>query len=168
MNKTKNIVLSSLFLALAMILPFLTGQIPEIGSMLCPLHIPALLVGYFCGWQYGLIVGAMSPILRSILFSMPPMMAAIPMAFEIAAYGAISGLLYNILPKKKINIYVSLIIAMIIGRGVWGIVKLAMVGFNISQFGWPMFISGAFISAIPGIILQLVLIPVLVLTIKKN
>ena len=99
---------------------------------------------------------------------MPPMMAAIPMAFEIAAYGAISGLLYNILPKKKINIYVSLIIAMIAGRGVWGIVKLAMVGFNISQFGWPMFISGAFISAIPGIILQLVLIPVLVLTIKKN
>ena len=153
MNKTKNIVLSSLFLALAMILPFLTGQIPEIGSMLCPLHIPALLAGYFCGWQYGLIVGAMSPLLRSILFSMPPM---------------ISGLLYNILPKKKINIYVSLIIAMIIGRGVWGIVKLAMVGFNISQFGWPMFISGAFISAIPGIILQLVLIPVLVLTIKKN
>ena len=168
MNKTKNIVLSSLFLALAMILPFLTGQIPEIGSMLCPLHIPALLTGYFCGWQYGLIVGAMSPLLRSILFSMPPMMAAIPMAFEIAAYGAISGLLYNILPKKKINIYVSLIIAMIIGRGVWGIVKLAMVGFNISQFGWPMFISGAFISAIPGIILQLVLIPVLVLTIKKD
>ena len=168
MNKTKNIVLSSLFLALAMILPFLTGQIPEIGSMLCPLHIPALLAGYFCGWQYGLIVGAMSPILRSILFSMPPMMAAIPMAFEIATYGAISGLLYNILPKKKINIYVSLIIAMIIGRGVWGIVKLAMVGFNISQFGWPMFISGAFISAIPGIILQLVLIPILVLTLKKN
>mgnify|MGYP003556898794 CR=1 FL=1 len=164
-----NLSLSGMFLALAYVLPFLTGQIPEIGSMLCPMHIPVLLCGFVCGAPYGLVVGFIAPMLRSLTLGMPPLFpTATAMAFELAVYGLVAGLLYKALPKKKINIYVSLIIAMIIGRGVWGIVKLAMVGFNISQFGWPMFISGAFISAIPGIILQLVLIPVLVLTIKKN
>ena len=170
MTKTKKMILSAMMIALAMVLPFLTGQIPEIGSMLCPLHIPAILAGFFCGSYYGLFVGAVSPILRSMIFSMPPMMAAIPMAFEIATYGFVSGYLFNKLPKNKLNTYVALVVAMVLGRVVWGAVKLAMVGFNPSQFGWSMFISGAFITAIPGILLQLVLVPVLVntLSIQKN
>lgn len=99
MEKTKStlyvrkIVYSALFLALAMVLPFLTGQIPEIGAALSPMHIPAILCGFICGWPWGLAVGFISPILRSLIFGMPPMMPkAIGMAFEIATYGAVSGL----------------------------------------------------------------------------
>ena len=84
--------LLALILALAMVLPFLTGQIPEIGSMLCPMHIPALLCGFMCGWPWGLAVGFISPLLRS-MSGMPPIWIAIPMAFEMATYGAIAGLL---------------------------------------------------------------------------
>ena len=101
MSKTYKMMLSAMFIALAMVLPFLTGQIPEIGSMLCPLHIPALLTGFFCGPVFGLFVGCVSPILRSLIFSMPPMMAAIPMAFEIGTYGLVSGYLYHKFPKEK-------------------------------------------------------------------
>ena len=82
MKNNKKLVLSALFLAIALVLPFLTGQIPEIGSMLCPMHIPVLLCGFFCGWQYGLAVGFVAPLLRSFLFGVPYLY---PMAVSMAS-----------------------------------------------------------------------------------
>ena len=101
-NRLQKMVLAALFLALAYVLPFLTGQIPEIGSMLCPLHIPVLLCGFICGWPWGLAVGFIAPLFRSLTLGMPPLFpTAVCMAFELATYGAISGLMHKILPKKK-------------------------------------------------------------------
>lgn len=164
----RKLVLAALFLALAMVLPFLTGQIPEIGSMLCPLHIPALLCGFFCGWPWGLAVGFIAPILRSLMFGMPPMFpAAICMAFELATYGAISGLMYSKLPRKKSSIYISLLTAMVAGRLVWGVARFICAGLDVSAFGLSAFWAGAITTAIPGIIVQIVLIPVLVMALEK-
>lgn len=164
----KNLVLAALFLAMAIILPFLTGQIPQIGSMLCPMHIPALLCGFFCGWPWGLAVGLISPILRSLMFGMPPMFpTALCMSLELAAYGAISGLLYSKLPRKKSTIYVSLLVAMVAGRLVWGVARFLCAGLDVSSFGLSAFWAGAVTSAIPGIIVQIVLIPILVMALEK-
>ena len=165
----KDLVLASMFLALALVLPFLTGQIPEIGAMLCPMHLPVLLCGYFCGGPWGLAVGLIAPVLRSMIFGMPPMYpTAISMAFELAAYGAISGLLYAKLPKTKASVYISLVTAMIVGRLVWGAARFVFAGLDITAFGLQAFWAGAVTSAIPGIILQLVLIPILVLALDKQ
>lgn len=170
MKKTdvKTLVLAALFLALALILPFLTGQIPEIGSMLCPMHIPVLLCGFFCGWPWGLAVGFIAPLLRSLLFGMPPMFpVAVSMAFELATYGSISGLLYRKLPQSKISVYISLLTAMVAGRLVWGLVRFLCAGLDLSAFGLSAFWSGAVATAIPGIVVQILLIPVLVISLKK-
>ena len=170
MKKTnvKILVLAALFLALALVLPFLTGQIPEIGSMLCPMHIPALLCGFFCGWPWGLAVGLIAPILRSLLFGMPPMFpTALCMGLELATYGAVSGLLYSKLPQKKASIYISLLTAMVAGRLVWGIARFLCAGLNVSAFGISAFWAGAVTTAIPGIIVQILLIPILVMALKK-
>ena len=167
-TNVKTLVLAALFLALALVLPFLTGQIPEIGSMLCPMHIPALLCGFFCGWPWGLAVGLIAPVLRSLIFGMPPMFpVAICMSFELATYGAVAGLLYSKLPQSKGSIYVSLLTAMVAGRLVWGVARFLCAGLNVSAFGLGAFWAGAVTTAIPGIILQIVLIPVLVMTLKK-
>jgi len=164
----KTLVLAALFLALALVLPFLTGQIPEIGSMLCPMHIPALLCGYFCGWPWGLTVGLIAPVLRSLLFGMPPMFpVAICMAFELATYGAVSGLLYHKLPRNKASIFVSLLVAMVAGRLVWGAARFLCAGLDVSAFGLSAFWAGAITTAIPGIVVQLVLIPILVMALEK-
>ena len=112
----RKLTYSALYLAIALVLPFLTGQIPEIGSMLCPMHIPALLCGFVCGWPWGLAVGFVSPLLRSLLFGMPTAYTAVAMAFELAAYGAVSGILYRIFPRRNWSVYVTLIAAMIVGR----------------------------------------------------
>ena len=168
MNQIRKIVLAGLMIALAIILPFATGQIPQIGSMLLPMHIPVLLCGFICGWKYGLAVGFIVPLLRSMMFGMPPMMTAIAMAFELAAYGVITGLLYKVLPGKKVKVYISLIVAMIVGRIVWGLVSLVIYGLTNAVFTWQIFIGGALINAIPGIILQLIVVPALVLVIEKN
>lgn len=164
MKNTKKLVLSALFMALGLVLPFLTMQIPAVGKMLSPMHIPVFLCGMLCGWQYGLIVGFILPLLRSILFSMPPMMpVGVCMAFELAAYGLVSGLLYSMLKKKgTAGIYCSLIAAMIVGRVVWGAARYLIAGVMHSEFTYKMFMAGAFLNAIPGIILHLILIPVIV------
>jgi predicted membrane protein len=155
-------------LALCLLLPFLTGQIPQIGSALCPMHLPVLLAGFLCGPWWALVTGLTAPLLRNLLFSMPPLLTAIAMSFELGTYGVVSGLLYRRLPKNLAGIYISLITAMITGRIVWGIVRVAMTGMAGEAFTWAMFLAGAFTTAIPGIIIQLILIPVLVTAIKKS
>lgn len=168
-TNVKTLTLSAMFLAVALVLPFITGQIPEIGAMLCPMHLPILLCGYFCGGPWGLAVGLIAPVLRSMIFGMPPMYpTAISMAFELAAYGAISGLLYAKLPKTKASVYISLVTAMIVGRLVWGAARFVFAGLNITAFGLQAFWAGAVTSAIPGIILQLILIPILVIALDKQ
>ena len=167
-NEIKNLTLSAMFLALAFVMPFLTGQIPQIGSMLCPMHIPVLLCGFFCGAPWGLGVGFIAPILRSFIMGMPYMFpTAFCMAFELAVYGFVAGLLHNKLPKKKINVYVSLLAAMIMGRLVWGLVMFMCMGFDVSAFGFQAFLAGAVLNAVPGIVLQMVLIPIVVITLEK-
>ncbi|MBR2812564.1 MAG: ECF transporter S component, partial [Solobacterium sp.] len=117
----RNLTVAGLCLALCIVLPFITGNIPQIGQALSPMHIPVLVCGFLAGPAYGAVVGFIGPLLRSVMFGMPPMMRAIPMAFELCAYGAISGTIYKMLPKNMINVYVALIAAMLGGRAVWGI-----------------------------------------------
>jgi len=171
-NPIFNMVLSALFLAMAYVLPFFTGQIPQIGAMLCPMHIPVLLCGFICGWPWGLGVGFIAPLLRSVTLGMPPLFpTALCMAFELATYGAIAGLMYRMLPKKKgflsvFFLYVSLLVAMIAGRLVWGAAMFVCLGINGGSFAFSAFLAGAITNAIPGIILQIVLVPVVVMILE--
>ena len=159
---------SALFLAIALVLPFITGRIPEIGSALCPMHIPVLLCGFICGWPWGMAAGMTAPLLSSVLFGMPVRFPkAIAMMFELAVYGLVSGLLYRRLPRKKWSIYASLIIAMIAGRIVWGIARLLLSGLGGEAFTWALFLAGGFTNAVPGIIMHIVLIPVLVMAMDR-
>lgn len=161
-------ILSAAFLALAYVMPFLTGQIPEIGSMLCPLHIPVLLCGFICGWPWGLAVGFIAPLFRSFTLGMPPFFpTAVCMAFELAAYGAVTGLMHRLLPRKKPYIYCSLLTAMIIGRLIWGAAMFVCMGLNGGSFTFAAFLAGAITNAVPGIIVQIVLIPVLVMVLDN-
>lgn len=167
-NKILKMILSALFLALAYVLPFLTGQVPEIGSKLCPMHIPVLLCGFICGPYWGLAVGFVAPLFRSLTLGIPLLFpSAVCMAFELAVYGAVAGIMHKLLPRKKPYICCSLIIAMLSGRLVWGFVMFLCMGVDSGSFGLTAFFAGAFTDAIPGIILQLVLIPIVVMLIEN-
>ena len=164
----RRMVSAAVCLALCMVLPFLTGQIPQVGSALCPMHIPVLLAGFLCGPWWAMAVGAVAPLLRFALFGMPPIFpTGVAMCFELAAYGLVSGLLYARLPKKTANVYVSLLAAMLAGRVVWGIVRVALSGVAGEPFTWAAFMAGAFVNAVPGIIVHILLIPVIVLALRK-
>lgn len=167
-KKTLKLTYAALCLALAMVLPFLTGQIPQIGQALSPMHIPVLLCGFLCGWPWGLVVGFIAPLLRSLLFGMPAFFpGACAMAFELATYGCLSGLLYKLLPKKTGYIYVTLLLSMIGGRIVWGIARFIFAGVQGSSFTFAAFLAGAVTNAVPGIILHIVLVPLVVIALKK-
>lgn len=171
MNKTaKNLVLAAMFLAIGMLLPIFTGQIKQIGNMLLPMHLPVFLCSLICGWQYGAAVGLVLPLLRSVLFGMPPLFpTAIAMAFELASYGLVAGWLYGHSRWQCIfALYRSLITAMIAGRIVWGAAQIVLLGLSGSTFTWQMFMAGALLNAIPGIIVQLILIPVIMQTLNKT
>lgn len=168
-KKMNNITLSAVFFAMGMVLPYFTGQIREIGKMLLPMHIPVILCGFICGQWYGLIIGVLLPMLRSVVCGMPVMYpSAIAMACELATYGFVSGLLYKIQKKENLlSIYISLIISMISGRIVWGVVSFILYGTIQKPFTLIFFVATTFTNAIPGIVLQLIIIPIILKTISK-
>ena len=162
MNKRiKKFILAGMLLGLGMVLPFLTLQMKEIGDSLLPMHLPVMLCGIFCGWKYGLFCGLMLPFLRAVFFGMPPVYPnAVWMALELAGYGFTVAILYNKVFKRRFwCIYPSLAISMILGRIVWGISKTILLGLAGHAFTFGMFLTQGFVDAIPGIILQLILIP---------
>ncbi|MCM1329475.1 MAG: ECF transporter S component [Ruminococcus sp.] len=167
-----NLTLAAMFLAIGLVLPFLTGQLKQFGSALLPMHIPVILCGLICGWQYGLGVGLVLPLLRSALFGMPVLLTAAAMSFELAAYGFAAGFLYfHSRWKCVVALYRSLIIAMLAGRVVWGIaqvVLLNLLGLGENGFTLQMFMAGAFLNAVPGIIIQLILIPAIMIALNRT
>ena len=132
--------------------------------MLLPMHIPVFLGGLICGWKYGGAVGFILPLFRSILFGMPVLFPnAVSMAVELCVYGLVSGMIYSIFKKKDIfSVYCAILPAMVIGRVAWGIVQAILLGFGESPFTWKMFWAGAFLNAVPGIVLQLILVPAII------
>ncbi len=169
LNSTKKLTLAAICFALGLALPFLTMQIPQIGSMLLPMHIPVLFCGLICGWRYGAIVGFALPTVRFLLFGMPPLYpTGVAMSFELATYGLLCGLLYFRLPKTVRSLYITLITAMIGGRVVWGVAEVILLGIGGHPFTWELFVSGALLTAIPGIVLQLILIPATMVALTKS
>lgn len=164
----KKLVYSALFLALALLLPFLTGQIPTFGKLISPMHIPAFLCGFICGPLWGAVVGFISPLLRSLLFGMPKLYPmAVSMAVELLAYGFFAGLFRKILPKNNVWLYVSLVFSMVAGRLIYTVFSVILCGLSGQEFSLWLILAGTVSSTWVGIIVQLVIIPPLVMLWEK-
>lgn len=167
MNKTRKITLTGIFLALAILLPFVTGQIPEFGKMLTPMHFPVIIGSLFVGPIYGLIIGVVSPILRQLLFGMPPFPMSVMMAIELGAYGLLTGLVFTklkqVVKNEIVSIYSALLIAMVVGRVLFALSLMMFTGAN----NFLVVFFGTFTGSFIGILLQLVLIPILYLRLNK-
>ena len=160
----QRIILSGLFIGMAIVLPFFTGQIQALGQSILPMHLPILICGFICGPKYAAISGFIAPILRSILFGMPPMVpVALAMSFELATYGFVIGLLAMFLSLKRwINLYIIFLVAMVAGRIVLGLSNLWLYGLAGKSYGFEIFISMAIIDSLPGIILQMITVPIII------
>lgn len=169
MNNVKKLAVTAMLFAVGMVLPFFIGQIPAIGKMLLPMHIPVLLCGFIVGWQYGALIGFLLPIVRGLVFGMPSLYPnAVAMAFEMAAYGFVSGYLYSHARWQCTKmLYISLVTAMLAGRLVWAFAEVILLGIGGNIFTWKMFAAGAFLNAIPGIIVQLTLIPLIMVVLRR-
>lgn len=164
----RKLVLSAMFLSLCMVLPFLTGQVPEIGGMLLPMHLPVLIAGFVLGAPYGALIGFIAPFLRFFIFGMPPLFpTGASMAVEMCVYGLTSGLFYRAFPKKSGFVYVSLVLSMIVGRVAWGWAQYLFLMINESALTFKAFLAGAFVNAWPGIVLQLVIVPAVVIALQN-
>lgn len=169
MIKNKKVVLTALFIALGLTLPMITANVPMIGNMLLPMHFPIIICGLICGVGYGALAGVITPLLRSFIFGMPPLFPiATAMAFELAAYGAVAGLVYVVIQKSKGSVYPALVISMLSGRAVWGVVTFILFRMMGKTLTLQMFLAGAFTNAVPGIVGQLIIIPVLMYYLAKH
>ncbi|MGL5347528.1 MAG: ECF transporter S component [Peptostreptococcaceae bacterium] len=163
--KNKKIVLSGLFVAFGIILPMVFHTVNLAGPIFLPMHIPVLLAGFLLGPVCGALVGVLTPVLSGLMTGMPPIVPVMPiMAFELCAYGLITGFLF----EKTKNTYVSLIGAMISGR-LFAVVGAYIVSMTIApQVNPMMFVFGNIAQAIPGMLVQVIFIPILVKVISKN
>ena len=164
---TRKLVSCALCIALGVLLPMAFHVIPNAGSIFLPMHIPVLICGLFCGWPYGLACGILTPFISSVTTGMPPAMILPQMMVELAVYGLVAGLCASYIPVKNemTKLYMSLIIAMLAGRIVNGLVNTCILstGYTLS-----VFMMASFVTCLPGIILQLIVIPVLVRSLNKN
>lgn len=166
--KLRDLCVAAVCLCACMVLPFLTGQIPQIGAALSPMHIPVLLAGFLCGWPYATAVGLLAPALRFFLFGMPPLMpTGLAMTLELAVYGLSASLLRRALPKNAACFYIALVVSMLAGRVAWGAARLALAGLNNGVFTFADFLAGAFVSAVPGIVCHLLVIPPLAMALER-
>lgn len=167
---TLKICLSAACLALVFVLPLITGSNPELGNALCPMHIPALLMGIIIGPYFGGALAFISPILRSLILGAPAPIVprAITMSFELMAYAFVFGFLYMMLRKSLPSLYIALVSGMLAGRVVGLLVKLVLYKTGImGTFSLPVIISGYFVETIPAIIIQLILVPPVVLALQR-
>ena len=167
MTRTKRLILTGLCIALGIVLPLAFHAIANAGSIFLPIHIPVILCGLICGWPFGLACGVVAPLLSS-LFTGMPMVAFLPAILcELAVYGAISGLLMRAMKTGKLvmDVYLSLIGAMLSGRLVFGLLNALI--FRAGAYSLELWTTAAFVTALPGILIQLAIIPVLVLSLIK-
>jgi len=164
--KTSEMVKASLFLALGLIFPYIFHLTGMAGPIFLPMHIPVLLCACILGAEYGLIIGVITPFLNSVLTGMPPIYpTGISMVLELATYGFVAGVLYK---KKNINIFISLILSMILGRFVSGAANYILLTVGGKGFVLKMFLTSSFVTAVPGIIIQLIMIPIIVKVLENT
>lgn len=158
-------VTAGFMLALGILLPQLFGRVQVFGMTFLPMHLPVLICGAVCGGVYGAVCGALTPIICSLIFSMPPIYpTAVAMMFELCAYGVLIAVFYR---RLHLNIYPALILAMVGGRVVNGLANLFLLGVKGQPYAMETFFTAAFIKGIPGMILQIVLVPIIVLVLQK-
>ncbi len=167
MNNTKKLVLTALFAAIGVVLPQAFHMIPNAGSVILPMHIPVLIAGFLVGPVYGLVCGIITPLLSHLIFSMPPAPVLPGMLCELAVYGLMSGLLNKVVKMENqlAKAYVVLIGAMLCGRITYGILNALI--FRAGSYSMQAWLLAAFVTAIPGIIIQLLLIPILVIRLRR-
>lgn len=167
MSPVKKSIITAVCIALCVVLPQAFHAIPNAGSIYCPMHIPVLLCGLICGWQYGLLCGIAGPLVSALITGMPPAAVLPGMLVECAAYGALTGLMMQLVHTKKVypDLYVSLLVAMLGGRIISGIAKALI--FSAGSYSMTAWVTGSFVTSLPGIIVHLVLIPSIVYALMK-
>ncbi len=166
-SKTRRLVLTALFIAIGVVLPQAFHAIPNAGSIFLPMHIPVLIAGFAVGPLFGAICGILTPILSHLIFGMPPAMMLAQMICELAVYGFMTGLLNSLIKIKNpvVKNYAVLILSMLSGRLAYGILNALI--FKAGSYSLQAWLSAAFITALPGIAIQLILIPILVARLRK-
>ena len=165
-SNIKRLTLSALCVALCVVLPIAFHAIPNAGSVLLPMHIPVLLCGLVCGWQYGLLCGILGPLLSSLVTGMPPAAILPGMMVDCGMYGCVGGLLMERVRTGSLygDLYISLPVAMLAGRVISGIVKALILTPGLSFTAWA---AASFVTALPGISVQLILLPTLVVALTR-
>ena len=166
LSYAKKLVYTAVCAALCVVLPMAFHTIQNAGSIFLPMHIPVLLCGLMCGWPYGLICGILGPLLSSLLTSMPPAAMLPSMMVECAAYGCVAGLMMKLVHTKKpvADLYISMVTAMAVGRVLAGLAKSLIFSPGTAPFAW---VTTSLVTGIPGIIIQLVLIPLVVIALTR-
>ncbi len=163
----RHCVTAAVCMALCVVLPMAFHAIPNAGTLLSPMHLPVLLCGLVCGWPFGLLCGLAGPLLSSLITGMPGPAYLPSMMIELAVYGLVSGLLIHFVHtgKKVADLYISLLAAMVTGRVLAGLARGLF--FAPGAYSLKLWATGYFVSSLPGIVLQLVLVPVLYLALKR-
>ena len=166
LSPIKRLTLTALCIALCVVVPMAFHVIPNAGAVMLPMHIPVLLCGLVCGWQYGLLCGILGPLVSSVMTGMPPAAMLPGMMVECGMYGCVGGLLMERIRTGSLyaDLYICLPAAMLAGRVISGVVKALILTPGLSFTAWA---TASFVTALPGISIQLILLPTLIVALTR-
>ena len=167
MSYLKRSMFTAECIALCIVLPLAFHPIQNAGNIFLPMHIPVLLCGLICGGVFGLLCGLLGPFLSCVITGMP-LMALLPgMMTELAIYGLGAGCMMSLVRTKKLHadLYISLFVSMLAGRLIGGAARaFIFLPGNYTIAIWAM---GAFVTGLPGAVIQLILLPAIVRVLEK-
>lgn len=171
---TRHMIIAAVMIALGIVLPMTFHSFPDGGKVFLPMHIPVMVGAFFLPWTWAIAVGALTPILSFLLTGMPPlapMPMVIIMVFELMTYALIISLLRKkVLKQKKWYSPIwAMIPAMVAGRIIAGLVLFLLLQIYLPMKINPLiFVSGGITTGLPGIIAQIIIIPIIYQVLIRN
>jgi len=167
MSKTKKIISTAVCIAMCVVLPIALHAIPNVGSLISPMHVPVFICALVCGPFWGVVCGLVGPFLSSVITQMPPIAYLPSMLVELAVYGFACGIIMRYIKTGRLyaDIYISLGVSMVLGRIAAGLVKAFI--FSAGSYSISVWVSSYVVGTLPGIIVHLILVPAVYAALKK-
>lgn len=168
---TVKTVIALAVVALAVALPQLAHLAigPGAGIKFLPMYLPVIIGGCMLGWRFGAAVGMASPLVSYLLTSAVgtamPAASRLPfMMLELCVFAAVCGMFSKKIAENSLIALPAVLCAQICGRSVF-LVSVMLFGKSASLTAG--IVLGQIKSGIPGLVCQAVIIPLVVVGLKK-
>jgi len=163
-GRLRHLVLNAMIMALGLTLPMAFHAV-GLGSKFTPMLLPLLLNGFLSPLGWAVLIGGLTPLVSSLTTGMPPLYppVAVVMSVECMVLAATARFVYC---ATRGRVWPAAVAAVVCGRAV----SLSLSWLVASYLDLPqrLSVAASFVQGLPGIALQLSVVPLIVVLIHRR